>query len=84
MGERSTSVDECEYRDIFTTVGNLDKLALKVIDVGLEAIILPYFNREEGMVVLLGFPTRDILSEKCFSYLLKVVEGMGWQRVEPI
>ena len=38
------SVDEYECRYILTAVGNLDKLALKVFDVELEAITLPHFD----------------------------------------
>jgi len=76
--------DECECTYILTTVANLSKLALKVVDVGLEAITMPYLNREELIVVLLGLPVRGILSEKHFGYLLEVVKGIGRQRVEPI
>jgi len=36
------------------------------------------------MSVLLGLLARGVLSEKCFGYLLKVVERAGQQRVEPI
>jgi len=36
--------DECECGYIFIAVENLDKLALKVADIGLEAITLPYLN----------------------------------------
>jgi len=50
--------DECEYRDIFITVGNLDKVALEVADVGYEVITLPHLDREGVMVVLLGLPAR--------------------------
>jgi len=51
-------VDERECQYIFTTVGNLVELVLKVVDVGLKAIILPYFDIEKVVVViLLGLPT---------------------------
>jgi len=38
----------------------------------------------EVMVVPLILPARGVLSEECFSYLLKVVEGARWQRTESI
>ena len=47
--------DECEYRDILTAIGKLGHLALKVANKGLEALTLPYFDREEVVVVFLGF-----------------------------
>ena len=76
--------NECVCTDILSAIGNLDKLALEVTDVGLESITLPHLNEEEMMVILLGLPTRGVLSEKCFGYLLEVVERMKRQRVEPI
>ena len=59
-------------------------MALEVANVGLEAASLPYFNGEEVMVVLLGLPTKAILSEENFGYLLDVTEGMRRQRIESI
>ena len=60
------------------------ELVLKVADVRLQAIILPHFNREEVVVVLLGFLVRSILGEERLSYLLVTVERTRWQGVEPI
>ena len=52
------SIDERECQYIFTTVGNLVELVLKVVDVGLKAVTLPYFDIEKVVVViLLGLPT---------------------------
>jgi len=36
---------------------------------------LPHFDGEKVMVVSLSLPTRGILSEERFGYLLEVVEG---------
>ena len=44
------SAYECEYRDILIVVGDFGELALEVVDVGLEAVTLPYVDREEVMV----------------------------------
>jgi len=70
--------DECECRYILTAVENFGQLALEVTDIGLEVVILPYFDREKVVVVLLGLLTRGILSEECIGYLLEVVERMWW------
>ena len=66
--------DECECRDIFTAVENFSQLALKVDDVGLEAITLPHFDGEKVVVILLDLLTGGILSEECLSYLFKIAE----------
>ena len=50
-------------------------MALKEADVRLEAVILPYLDREKVMIVLLGLMARGLLSEKRFGYFLKVAEG---------
>ena len=76
--------DEFESRNIFITVRDLDELTLKEADVRLEVVTLPYFEREEVMVVLLGLLARCILGEERFSYLLEVVERVWRQRVEQI
>ena len=55
--------DEFESRNIFITVRDLDELTLKEADVRLEVVTLPYFEREEVMVVLLGLLARGVLSE---------------------
>ena len=78
------SVNECECRDILTTVENFGQLALEETDVGLETVTLPHFVTEKVVVLLLGLLARDVLSEEHFGYLLKVVERMRRQRVEPI
>jgi len=49
------SSDECECRDIFTTVENLGKLVMEVADVRLKAVVLSHFDGEE-VVILLAFP----------------------------
>ena len=56
------SVDESECKYIFTTVENIGKLALKVVDVGFEVVTLSYFDREEVVVVLLGLLMGGVLS----------------------
>ena len=76
--------DECECRDILTFEENFGQLALEVTNVGLEAIILPHFDGEKVVVVLLGFPARGVLGDERFGYLLEVVGRMWWQGVEPI
>ena len=53
-------------------------MALKVVNVRLEAITIPHLNREEVMVVLFVIPARGILSEERFDYLLEDVERMWW------
>jgi len=57
---------------------------LEVADVRLEAVTLPYLDREEVVVVLLSLPARSILSDERLGYLLEVLERMWWQRVELI
>ena len=69
------SADEREFRYIFTAVGNLGKLALKVADVGLEAVTLPHFNGEKVVIILLGLSVGSVLSED-LSYLLEVAKRM--------
>jgi len=66
--------DECERRDIFTTVGHLGELVLEVADVRLEVVTEFYFDSEEVVVVLLVLLAEGILGEKRLGYLLKVVE----------
>ena len=46
------SADERECRYIFTAVGNLGKLALKVVNVGLEAVTLPHLDGGEVVFFL--------------------------------
>jgi len=55
--------DECECTNILTTVANLSKSALEVVDVGLKTITMPYLNGEELIVVLLGLPVRGVYIE---------------------
>ena len=64
--------------------GKFGQLALKVTDVGLEAIALSYFDGEKMAVVLLGLPVSGVLSEERFDYLIEVVERMWQKRIEPI
>ena len=58
--------DECECRDVLTTVGDLDQLALEVADVRFEAITLPHLDGEEVMIVFLGLLAGCVLGEECF------------------
>jgi len=68
-------VDERECRYIFTAVENLGKLALKVADIGLEAITLPHFDGEGWWWFFLA-SRRSVLCEKHLGYILEVVERM--------
>jgi len=77
MGLRDLqSADERESRYIFTAVEYFDKLVLEVADVRLEAVTLPYLDREEVVVVLLSLPARSILSDERLGYLLEILERM--------
>jgi len=76
--------DECEYRDILTTVENFDQLALRVADIGFEVVNLSHFDSENVVVVLLDLPARGILGDERFGYLFEVVKRMWRQGVEPI
>ena len=78
------SADErgCGY--ILSIVGNFGKLDLKVVNVGLKAIVLPHFDGEDVVIVLLSFLTGSVLSEECLGYLLEAVERMWRQEVKPI
>ena len=71
------SIDECECKDIFTTVGNLGKLALEIADVRLEVVILPHLDRKEVMIVLIGFSTGGVLGEKCLNHFLNLQREYG-------
>ena len=53
----------------------LYQLVLKVIDIGFE-IVLPHFDGEGVVIVLLDFPVRGVLGEEHLGYLLEVVERM--------
>ena len=64
-------------RDILTAVRDLSELDLKEVDVSFEAVTLPHLDGEKVTVVLLDFPTRGVLTEKRFSYLLEVIEIDG-------
>jgi len=77
-------IDECECKCILTAVGNLGKLALKVVDIGLEVVIMPHLDGEEVMVVLIGFSAGGVLGEKCLNHFLKIAERMRQQGVEPV
>ena len=57
-------------QSILITVGNFGKLALKVADVRLETVTLPHLDGEEVIVVLLGLPTRSVLSEESVTSLM--------------
>jgi len=47
----------------------------------LEAIVLPHLDGKEVVNILLGFSTRDVLSEECFGYILKVMERVWRKRI---
>ena len=76
--------DDCEYRDILTTVEKLGQLVLEAANIGLEVVTLSYFDREKVVIVLLGFSARGVLSKERLSYLLEIEERMWQQGVEPI
>jgi len=78
------AANECEREDILTAIGDFRQLALEVANAGFEAVAMSYLDGEKVVVVPLDLPTRDILSEKRFDYLLEVVERMWWQGVEQI
>ena len=61
------SADERECRDIFTAVGNFSELILKKADARLEDVALSHFDCEEEVVILLDFPTGDVLGEERFG-----------------
>jgi len=46
------SADDCECRYIFIAIGNLGKLALEVVNVGLEAVTLPHLDGGEVVFFL--------------------------------
>ena len=50
---------------------------LKVTDVRLDAVTLPYFNGQEVVVVPLDFSARGVLSEEYFGYLFEVVGSVA-------
>ena len=66
--------------DIVRTNENLVffKCQQEVADLGLETVTLPNLDGEKVMVVPLGLPTRGVLSEKRFSYILEVA-GRVWR-----
>ena len=64
--------DEHECTNIFTTVGNLDELVLRVTDVRLESVALSHFDGDEIMVILLCLSTGDVLGEKRLSISLNL------------
>ena len=76
--------DECKCKYILTAVGNFGQLDLEVANIRLEVVTMSHLDREEVMIVLFGFSVGGVLGEKYFSYLLEVVERMGWQRVKSI
>jgi len=69
-------IDECECRYVLTAVGDLDQLALVVVDVRFEAFALHHLDGEETVVVPLSFQARCVLGEERFRRLFKVVERM--------
>ena len=76
--------NECECRDVLIATENLCELALEKADVGFETVTLPHLYEEEAMVILFCLPTRCVLSEERFGYLLEVMERLWRQGVEPI
>ena len=68
--------DECKCRDILTPVGNLVQLALKIYNVGFEAVTMPHLYGEKVMVVPLTLPVRCVLGEEHFGQLLEATERM--------
>ena len=76
------SVDERGCRDIFTLVGNLGKLVLKIANIRLETVALSYFNGEKVVVIFFGLPMGGVLGEENVDYLLKIVERTWLQRIK--
>jgi len=72
-------VHERECRDIFTAIGDLGELILKVANVRLEAVTLPHFDSEEVVAILLSLSAGSVLGEKRLSYLLIIMEEMRRQ-----
>jgi len=71
------AAEECKGRDILIAIGNFGQLALKIAYIGLEDVAMPHFNGEKVVVVLLGLPTRGVLSEEHFSSSSKLWREWG-------
>ena len=67
-------VSDCECKDVLTAVRDLGQLALKVADVGFEAVALPHHDGEKTVIVPLSLSARCVLSEKLFGHFFKVVK----------
>ena len=77
-------VDERECRDVLTAVGDIGQLVLKVAAVRFEIVAMPHLDGEKMVVVPLSLLARCVLVEEFFEYVLKVVDRMWRQGVEPI
>ena len=73
-GEQLAATDECEGGNFLPIVGNFSELILKEIEVRLEAVSLPHFDREKVVVVPLSLLAGGILSEERFIHLSEVME----------
>ena len=56
--------NECECRYLLTIVEDFGQLALKEVDIGLEAVPEPHLDRDELITTTLGFLARGVLCEK--------------------
>ena len=56
--------DECECRYLLIIVRDFGQLALKEVDIGLEAIPRLHLDREEVMAAPLGFLVRGVLYDE--------------------
>ena len=68
--------DECDCKDVLTTVEDLSQLALEVANVRFKVVTLPHLDGENVVVVPLSLPARCILGEKRFGPLIEVAERM--------
>ena len=59
------SVDEREYKDIFTTVGNISKLVLK--KPMYKVVTMSHFDDQEVVVVLHSLSAGGVLGEEHFG-----------------
>ena len=70
----SQPIDECEGNNFLPTVRDFEELILEEIEVRLEAISLPYSDREEMVAVPLRLLAGGVLDEEYFSHLREVAE----------
>jgi len=69
--------DECEGDNFLPIVGDFGELTLKEIEVRLETVPLPHFDREESVAAPLCLLAGGILGKEYFSHLSEIVEEWG-------